>query len=62
MILFFLIKLILFINKEYITLKKKISSEPETVMQAEVQAKGSKKRVKESEKVRRGSKRLKNQT
>jgi len=31
-------------------------------MQAEVQAKGSKKRVKESEKVRRGSKRLKNQT
>jgi len=36
-----------------------ISSEPETVMQAEVQAKGSKKRVKESEQVRRASKRLK---
>jgi len=35
-----------------------ISSEPETVMQAEVQAKGSKKRIKESEKVR-ASKRLK---
>jgi len=36
-----------------------ISSEPETLMQAEVQAKGSKKRVKESEQVRRASKRLK---